>query len=51
MQNRRPPLPVIGIVLLAVVSALVYYFYYLPQSTQAASGLLNASGTVEATEI
>ena len=49
MSNKRPPIPVIVLLVLAIASGLAYYFY--PRSVQAGAPQLSASGTVEATEV
>ncbi len=49
MEHRRPPLPVIILVLVIVVSLIGYFIYNAIRP--AANGGLTASGTVETTEI
>src|SRR5258706_10275370 len=49
MEQRRPPLPVIILVLVIVLSLIAYFIYNAPRP--AANGGLTASGTVETTEI
>lgn len=49
MSPKRPPLPVIIIVLLALIGTAVYAF--LGQTKNAQAGLLTASGTVETDQI
>src|SRR5689334_19333832 len=49
MEHRRPPLPVIILVLVIVVSLVGYFIYNALRP--AANGGLTASGTVETTEI
>jgi len=50
MSQNRPPLPVIIVVLLLVISAGVYFIFFANGAT-AQTGALTASGTVESAEI